>query len=132
MATAMQLAQAHAAKETVRLAKISGQLIERLSGLRGVSLNANNKWRLASHINISVANRASDELLIACDRLGLAVSAASACSSGSIGPSYVLAALHKTKKAVANTSSLRISLGRLTTQREGEQIAKILTKVISI
>jgi cysteine desulfurase len=69
----------------------------------------------ASHIlNISVPGTDSESLLMALDLAGVAASSGSACQSGSVTPSHVLAAMGvRPELAVA---AVRMSLGSLTTQ----------------
>ncbi|HUQ83551.1 MAG TPA: cysteine desulfurase family protein [Gemmatimonadaceae bacterium] len=68
----------------------------------------------ASHImNISVPGTDSESLLMALDLAGVAASSGSACQSGNVTPSHVLAAMGvKPDLAVA---AIRMSLGSLTT-----------------
>ena len=58
----------------------------------------------------------------------LSVSTGSACTSGSLGPSYILQALGLDAE-VADTA-LRIGLGRFTTQEEVDYAAERLISVI--
>ena len=64
----------------------------------------------APHIvNISVPGTDSESLLMALDLRGIACSAGSACQSGSVSPSHVLAAIGV--PADLATSAIRMSLG---------------------
>ena len=56
---------------------------------------------------------------------GIAVSTASACSSASVEPSYVLTAMGLSDEAAA--ASLRIGLGRFTTEAEVDAAVRELT-----
>jgi cysteine desulfurase len=59
--------------------------------------------------------------LIALDLAGIAISTGSACSSGKVGPSHVLAAMGVPPEAAA--SAIRISLGWATT---GEDVDRLV------
>ena len=59
----------------------------------------------------------------------LAVSTGSACTSASVEPSYVLRALGLTDEAAG--SSLRIGLGRFTTEAEVEQAAEAIAEAVT-
>ena len=61
------------------------------------------------------------------DMDGIAVSTGSACSEGNVDPSHVLLAMGQSEKEAI--SSLRISIGRFTTE---EEINKFLDKLPGI
>ncbi len=65
--------------------------------------------RLPGTLSLRVPGVRGEHLLIACDLKGVAISLGSACSSGAVQPSHVLAAMGKTK--VENLESVRLSLG---------------------
>ena len=68
----------------------------------------------APHImNISVPGTDSESLLMALDLRGIGCSAGSACQSGSVSPSHVLAAIGVPPDLA--TSAIRMSLGCLNT-----------------
>ena len=64
------------------------------------------------------------DLLMALDMEGIAVSTGSACSSGTLGPSHVLAALGVPETKIEG--SVRISLGRDNTLEEIDRIGQVL------
>ncbi len=82
---------------------------------------------LPNILNVYFPGRQAADLLVKFDRAGIAVSAGSACRSRSPEPSHVLKALGMPLERVK--SSLRFSLGRLTTQ---EEIKEVLEKMRSI
>jgi cysteine desulfurase len=75
--------------------------------------------RLPNTSCIAVTGAQAASLLIKLDLAGIAVSAGSACSSGKIGSSHVLAAMGVEKRLAQG--ALRISLGRTTTADEIER-----------
>jgi cysteine desulfurase len=79
--------------------------------------------RLPNIISLAVPGMDSEQLVMALDLAGIAVSSGSACSSGAVEPSHVLAALHSAR---GKAGVIRISLGRTTTDEEiamaGERI----------
>jgi cysteine desulfurase len=82
----------------------------------------------APHIaNVSVPGTDSESLLMALDLRGVACSAGSACQSGSVEPSHVLAALGV--RSDLETSAIRMSLGCLTTSECVERAADIFVKL---
>jgi cysteine desulfurase len=85
----------------------------------------------APHIvNVSVPGTDSESLLMALDLRGVACSAGSACQSGSVEPSHVLAALGMSSDL--ENAAIRMSLGCLTTpdcvERAADIFAKLATK----
>jgi cysteine desulfurase len=70
-----------------------------------------------------------ESLIMSLDLQGVFVSHGSACSSGSLEPSRVLMNMGA-DKALAR-SSIRISLGRFTTEEEVREAAKIIAKTVS-
>ena len=93
MSTALAEATKLQAKESARLAKLQKLILTEVAKWPSVVVNGDVKSRLVSNVNISIKGHASDELVIALDRQGICVSAASACASGSIQPSYVIEAM---------------------------------------
>lgn len=125
-ATALELAQKNSAKETGRLAKLQEYLLKELGKLP-VQINGSVKDRVASNINFSIPGKSSDEIVIYCDLNGIAVSAASACSSGSIEPSHVIDALGLEPDRA--TSSVRVSMGYETTKAELTAFVKAIRQL---
>lgn len=65
---------------------------------------------------------------MALDQEGIAVSTGSACSSGSLEPSYVLLALGLSAEQAHG--SIRLTLGWQTTEQEIDKVLEILPKVV--
>ena len=69
-----------------------------------------------------------DEVLIALDLEGIAVSTGSACSSGTLEPSHVLKAMGLATHRTQN--SLRFSLGLFSTQEEVDRVIEVLPRLV--
>ena len=83
----------------------------------------------APHItSISVPGTDSESLLMALDLRGIACSAGSACQSGSITPSHVLAAIGV--QADLASSAIRMSLGCLTTDACIDRVAEVFPMLV--
>jgi len=67
-------------------------------------------------------------MVIALDQEGIAVSTGSACSSRSLKPSHVLLALGLSPQQAH--SSLRLTLGRYTTEEEIEKVLEVLPRIV--
>jgi cysteine desulfurase len=102
------------ASDTERLTTLRSRLESELKQIHGVSINGDQANRLPYMTNISFHNIDSSHLLL---RLkNLAVSQGSACSSSMHQPSHVLKAMGLSDELAF--SSIRIGLGRFTTQKE--------------
>ena len=83
----------------------------------------------APHIsNIAVPGTESESMLIALDLRGIACSAGSACQSGSITPSHVLAAIGV--PADVAKAAIRFSLGALTTEAGVDRVAEVFPMLV--
>ncbi len=83
----------------------------------------------APHIlNISVPGTDSESLLMALDLQGVAASSGSACQSGSVTPSHVLAAMGV--RADLASAAIRMSLGSLTTPADIDRVAELFPALI--
>jgi cysteine desulfurase len=87
-----------------------------LTEIPGTKLNGDREKRVPNNVNITFKGVEGESLMLALDVEGIAVSTGSACASKSLSPSYVLLAMGLSHEEAH--SSLRVSLGRLTTQEE--------------
>ncbi len=83
--------------------------------------------RLAGNLHISIPG-IPNSAIIARVRDRLAISTGSACSSGVAAPSYVLRAMNLPEELIEG--SLRIGLGKFTTEEEIEQSAEIISDTV--
>jgi cysteine desulfurase len=101
--------------------------LDEAMGALGAELVAAQAPRLATIGAYRVPGMSAAALLIRLDALGLAISAGSACSSGSLKPSHVLAAMHIDAKAASEV--FRISFGRETKEADVDTLLDALGKV---
>ena len=85
--------------------------------------------RLPNTTLFAVPGMKAETAIIAFDLNGIAVSSGSACSSGKVQPSHVLAAMG-VEPALAQ-GAVRVSLGWATSDRDIENLLSALTKVVS-
>ncbi|MBI2633696.1 MAG: cysteine desulfurase [Parcubacteria group bacterium] len=127
-AKAVELVEKSRETESRRIRDLRNELY---SGIRklfpGAKLNGAEEPRLPNNLNLSFPNYAGEELLLLLDGEGVAVSTGSACQAKSAKPSHVLIALGLDEKGA--NSSLRFSLGRLTTKEEISQTLKVMKKI---
>lgn len=126
---AAAIAKAEMQEEQARLSVLRDAFLLRLEALPGWQLNGSKEQRVASNLNISFADVEGETLLMSLR--DIALSTGSACTSASLEPSYVLSAIG-VPDALAH-SSLRISLGRYTTEQEINSAAeKIISAVTTL
>ena len=130
MVTALELAAGERAEAGGRI----GRLRDRLeSGIRSavpdVRINGGEADRLPNISNVSFAGVDSAALLVALDLAGVAVSAGSACTSGSLEPSHVLAAMGLEPRW--QQGAIRFSLGPATAATEIERVLEILPPLVA-
>ena len=114
------------ALERERRGAMRDRLEQGLGAGAGVLVNGADAPRLAGTLNISFPGIDAEELIA---RLpGLAVSTASACTSASRQPSYVLGALGFDDDRVRG--SLRLSVGRFTTERAVDTALRLLLAAV--
>jgi cysteine desulfurase len=116
------------AGEAVRLTGLRDRLWE---GIRArvdeVRLNGHPTLRLPGTCNMCFRNVESESIVLGLDLKGIATSAGSACTSGSVEPSYVLVAMGLPLDWAMG--SVRCSLGRSTT---AEDIDHVLDSVVPL
>ena len=84
--------------------------------------------RLCNTVMIAVPGLSAETAVIALDLEGLAISAGSACSSGKVGPSHVVAAMGH--EGAFARSALRFSLGRDATDAEVAAALEVWNRVL--
>ncbi len=126
MGEAFALSEEGRIDEQARLLILRQRLWQGISHLPGICLNGNAEQRVAGNLNFSFSGIDGVALLPALSQL--AVSTTSACSSASSQPSYVLCSLG-ISKALA-LSSVRLSLGRFTTDEDIEKAIEIICRQI--
>lgn len=99
-----------------------------LKVMPGARLNGSATQRLPNNVNLSFKGAEGEAIVIALDQKGIAVSTGSACSSKTLEPSHVLRALGLSHEEAHG--SLRITLGRHTTQKEIEKFLKVLPPIV--
>ena len=129
-AKACEICKKEMKRESKRLAKLRDKLIKSvLKNIKETKLNGHPKLRLPNNVNFSFYGIEGEALVMQLDLEGFAVSTGSACSSTKLEPSYVLLAIGLTPQKAY--SSLRITLGRQTTEKQVNQLIKVLPKAVS-
>ena len=130
MAAALQAVIEEMPTEQKRLTALRDKLIHSIqTTIPHTKLNgAIGDKRLAGNVNISFRFIEGESLLLHLDMQGCYASTGSACSSGSLEPSYVLMAMGLTHE-LAN-GAIRFSLGRENTEEDIDNLLAILQPTV--
>ena len=121
---AFALAEQERPTEQARLLRLRQQLWQGIHDVPGLQLNGHPSQRVAGNLNLSLQGVDGASLLPALHEL--AVSSSSACAAASHQASHVLRAIGLSKDLAQ--SSVRLSLGRFTTEEEVQQAIVILQR----
>jgi cysteine desulfurase len=123
-ACAAELAVAERDAECARLGRLRDALEAALVARIPDVVVHGRAGRRAPHIlNVSVPGTDSESMLMALDLAGVAASSGSACQSGSVSPSHVLAAIGVAPDLAS--AAVRMSLGVLTTDEHVGRVAEL-------
>jgi len=122
MGEAYRIAREEMGTEIERIRMLHRRLIEGLSGIEQTFLNGHPTQRVPHNVNMSFNYVEGESLIMGVK--GIAVSSGSACTSASLEPSYVLRALGRSDELAH--SSLRMTIGRFTTEEEIDYVVATL------
>jgi cysteine desulfurase len=123
---AARLAKAEMATENVRIRALRDRLFKGIRDVEEAYVNGDLEKRIPHNLNVSFNFVEGESLIMAVK--DIAVSSGSACTSASLEPSYVLRALGRNDELAH--SSVRITLGRFTTQEEVDYAADLLKRKV--
>ncbi len=129
LAKAIELACKNLSEETRRLNNLRDALEGGLLEIELAVSNSTKLRRLPNTINISFSYVDGANLLTALSRQ-IAVSNGSACNSSSVEPSHVLTAMGVERSLAF--ASLRLSIGRFTTEEDINKAIEIVTEEVAI
>jgi cysteine desulfurase len=126
---AAELSRERLAEDAVRIGGMRNRLEKTiLDRVPGARVNGDASRRVPNTTNLTIPGAGGEALLIALDLQGVACSTGAACSSGAVEPSHVLLAIGLSQEDAR--SSLRFSLGRLTTTAEIDYALSVIPGVI--
>jgi cysteine desulfurase len=123
---ASRLAKAEMARDNEHVRKLRDRLWAGIKDMEEVYLNGSMEHRIPHNLNVSFNFVEGESLIMAVK--DIAVSSGSACTSASLEPSYVLRALGRNDELAH--SSIRITLGRFTTEEEVEYAANLIRRKV--
>lgn len=126
MGAAARIAQEEGEPERLRVAGLRDQLWQGISDLPGIRRNGSGAIA-PGHLNVCFTGVEGETLLLSLREL--AVSSGSACTSATMAPSYVLKAMGLSDADAL--SSLRLSLGRFTSEEDVTRAISHIRKIYS-
>lgn len=129
-AEALEFAQKELHERTLKLDKLEAIFLDELKNNSVPFLRNGETPRLPGFINLSFQDREGVDLVIALDQMGFQVSPGSACSTGVVAVSPVLAAMFPSDELRA-AGGLRVTLSHHTTEDEVIQLAQAITKILT-
>ena len=127
---AIELAGLDVFNETERLITLRNVLIKGiLEKIEHSRLNGHPEQRLPNNVNVSVDFIEGESTCLNLDLEGICISTGSACSSSDAEPSHVLLAIGLSHEQAR--SSLRFTMGRLTTAEDVERVLEVLPRTVA-
>ena len=127
MGEAFRIAQAEMGTESERIRMLQQRLLEGIGRIEQVFINGDLTARVPHNVNASFNFVEGESLIMGVK--GIAVSSGSACTSASLEPSYVLRTLGRSDEMAH--SSLRMTIGRFTTEQEIDYAVATLQDQVS-
>jgi cysteine desulfurase len=128
LAKALEIAEASKEKENARLVALRDKLIAGMLAIPKTILNGHPALRLPNNANVSIMDIEGEAMVLYLDEAGFRVSTGSACTSANLEPSHVIRALGLPYEAAHG--SLRVSLGRGTTEDDIDKFLKVLPPIV--
>ena len=122
MGEAFRIAREEMGAENERIRSLQQRLLAGVQGMEQVFINGDLERRVPHNLNVSFNFVEGESLIMGVK--GIAVSSGSACTSASLEPSYVLRALGRSDELAH--SSLRITIGRFTTEQDIDHAVELL------
>ena len=126
---AAELAKKELSDRAVHALKLRDALERGLVELPSATVFAQNAERLPNTVQFGVQGFDGETLLMQLDRMGIAVSSGSACTSGKTEPSHVLEAMGVPTELAL--SAVRVSFGKDNTSADVEKLLQALGEIIN-
>lgn len=128
-ATMLQKVQADRKSQGERQHLMLNKLYATLSqNLPNIFLNGHPDKRLPNNLNICIPHLDGERLVMELDEAGVLAATGSACTASNDEPSHVLLAIGLSKEDAS--SSLRLTIGRVTTEEQIEKAANIIVDCV--
>lgn len=129
MGEALTLSEAERLADRTRIHRLSERLVEGIAErVPDSRFNGHHTGRVPEIANFSFPGVEGEPVLLGLDFKGIAASSGSACSSASLEPSHVLLAMGMSPELAVG--SVRISMGRETTEADIDDVLQVLPEVL--
>ncbi len=130
MGAAVEIGLSSMNQDITGMSKLRDRIIDGvMSSVSGAHLSGSREFRLCNNVHLRFDGVDGKDLVIMLDRKGIAVSTGTACSSGSVAPSHVVASLGVDPQGCR--SSLRITLSRNNSNDEVGHLLDILPQAVA-
>ena len=129
MGVAFELAVAERDATAKRVRKLRERLRAAALAVEGVESTGHPRERLPNVLSVVVGEADGAAIVVKLDLAGIAASVGSACTTGSTEPSHVLTAMGYPDDEARG--SLRLSLGRTTTDAEIDEAVEVLPRILA-
>ncbi len=128
MGAAAQIARECVTPNAAHLTALRERLESGLCALPNAVINGQDAPRAPHITNVSLRGQRAESLALGLDMTGFAVGTGSACASGALEPSHVLAAMGRSPEEAR--AALRVSLGIGNTADEVDEFLQVLSKLL--
>jgi cysteine desulfurase len=129
LAEALRLTDAERDSDAVRIGDLRDRLVEGLQGqLDGIVETVPPDRKVAGSAHVCIAGVESEALLYLLDEADVCASAASACASGAMEPSHVLAAMGVDRGTALG--ALRLTLGHTSTTADVDRAIDVMVPAV--
>jgi len=130
LASALSLTDAHRDADVARIRAQRDRLVDTLvAEVPGVSETVERRAKIAGSAHICVEGVDNESLLFLLDQGGVCASAASACASGAMEPSHVLAAMGVPTSLARG--ALRLTLGYASSEDDVDRVLEVLPEAVA-
>ena len=129
-ATALAETDADRHDENLRLGRLRDRLVDALAArVDGLVETVPRERKVAGSAHVCIEGIESESMLFLLDEAEVCASAASACASGAMEPSHVLAAMGVDRRLAAG--ALRMSLGATTTEADVDRAVDVVADAVA-
>ena len=129
LSRALELAVSHVKTDATRVTSLRDRLESALASQIAESfVNGKSESRIPNTTNITIPGIESETFLIRLSERGIAASSGSACLTGAVEPSHVLAAMGRSRQEALG--SVRFSLSRYTTSEDIDFTIGVVPKLV--
>lgn len=128
LGAACHLGQTRMKEDVAHMTKLRDQLIKNILDIEASYLNGHPTKRLPNNVHVRFDAIEGESLNLLLDKNGISAATGSACSSEKLSASHVLLAIGL--KPEESHGSLRLTLGRTTTQEDIDYVSKTLPGIV--